>query len=155
MALDQAGSGGSDPHELMRFVQAQQGVYEQALAELRQGQKQSHWMWFIFPQFAGLGSSFTSRRYAIRSRAEAVAYLAHPVLGPRLLECAEAALKVEQLTAQEIFGSPDDMKLRSCATLFAAVSPAGSVFHRLLDRYYSGRTDGRTTRLLAESDGGS
>ena len=137
-----------DPHNLDRFLQAQAGVYEQALSEIRAGRKYTHWMWFIFPQFHGLGSSWTSRQYAIRSAAEAEAYLAHPVLGPRLVECAEAALAAEGRSAQDIFGSPDDLKLRSSATLFAAVSPPGSVFHRLLDRYFEGRPDVRTLALL-------
>ena len=122
--------GAGDPHNLSRFVEAQDQDYDQALSEIRRGRKQSHWMWYIFPQFDGLGFSAISRRYSIKSRAEAEAYLRHPVLGPRLIECAEAALGVEGRSAFEIFGSPDDMKLRSCATLFARVSPAGSVFER-------------------------
>jgi uncharacterized protein (DUF1810 family) len=120
MAKDERDAG-DDPHDLNRFVQAQEGVYERALSEIRSGRKRSHWMWYIFPQYEGLGFSSTSRRYSIKSLAEAQAYLAHPILGPRL----------------EIFGSPDDMKLRSCATLFACVSPAGSVFQRLLKKYGS------------------
>jgi uncharacterized protein (DUF1810 family) len=138
-----------DAHDLRRFVEAQEGVYEEAFAEIRSGRKRSHWMWFIFPQIEGLGFSATSRRYAIRSRAEAQAYLSHPILGPRLVECAEAALGVPEKSAHAIFGSPDDVKLGSCATLFAQVSPGGSVFHRLLDRYFEGRPDERTLRLLA------
>jgi uncharacterized protein (DUF1810 family) len=110
-------------------------------------------MWFIFPQIAGLGVSATSRRYAIRNLQEARTHLAHPVLGKRLLECAEAALGVDGRSAFEIFGSPDDMKLRSCATLFAHVSPPGSVFHRLLDKYFAGEPDARTLHLLAASGG--
>ncbi len=113
-----------DPHDLNRFVQAQAGVYDQALAEIRSGRKRSHWIWFVLPQFDGLGFSSTSKHYAIKSIAEAKAYLSHPVLGPRLVECAEAALSVQGRTAHEIFGSPDDMKLRSCATLFANVAQA-------------------------------
>ncbi len=105
-------------------------------------------MWYIFPQFDGLGFSATSKRYAIKSVAEAEAYLAHPVLGPRLRECAEAVLHVEERSASDIFGSPDDLKLRSCATLFAHVTPAGSVFERLLDKYYQGERDRATLRLL-------
>jgi uncharacterized protein (DUF1810 family) len=140
--------GAGDPHNLNRFVQAQEGDYEQALSEIRSGRKRSHWMWYIFPQFDGLGFSATSRRYAIKSAAEARAYLGHPVLGPRLRECAEAVLRVEGRSAFEIFGSPDDLKLRSCATLFAHVSPAGSVFERLLAKYYQGERDGKTLRLL-------
>lgn len=142
-----------DPHHLARFVQAQEGVYDEALAEVRAGSKRSHWMWFIFPQFDGLGFSATSRLYAVKSVAEAEAYLAHPVLGKRLLECAEAALAVQGKTAREVFGSPDDMKLRSCATLFARVSPPGSVFHRLLDRYFQGKPDEKTLRLLGAASG--
>jgi uncharacterized protein (DUF1810 family) len=140
--------GAGDPHNLNRFMQAQEGDYARALAEIRSGRKRSHWMWYIFPQFDGLGSSPTSKRYAIKSVAEAKAYLDHPVLGPRLRECVEAALGVEGRSASEIFGSPDDMKLRSCATLFAHVSPAGSVFDRLLDKYYQGDRDSKTLRLL-------
>ena len=108
-------------------------------------------MWYIFPQFAGLGGSPTSRHYAIRSVEEAAAYLAHPVLGPRLVECAEAAFAVDGRSAYEIFGSPDDIKLRSSATLFAAVSPDGSVFHRLIAKYFDGRDDERTLQLLRNS----
>jgi uncharacterized protein (DUF1810 family) len=147
-------SGARDPHDLNRFVQAQQGVYPQALSEIRSGRKRSHWMWYVFPQLEGLGFSSMSRRYSIKSRAEAEAYLAHPVLGPRLVECAEAALQVEGRSARDVFGSPDDMKLRSCATLFDAVSPRGSVFERLLDRYYRGERDAETRRLLGVAPGG-
>src|SRR5262249_59196898 len=118
------------------------------LGEIRSGRKQSHWMWYIFPQFDGLGFSSTSQRYSIKSVAEAKAYLAHPVLGPRLRECAEAVLGVEGRSAFEIFGSPDDMKLRSSATLFAAVSPPGSVFERVLAKYYGGEADAPTLRLM-------
>jgi uncharacterized protein (DUF1810 family) len=140
--------GAGDPYNLSRFVQAQEDDYERALAEIRSGQKQSHWMWYIFPQLDGLGFSPTARRYAIKSLDEAAAYLRHPVLGPRLRECAEAVLGVEGRSAHEIFGYPDDVKLRSCATLFACVSPAGSVFDRLLEKYYQGERDGQTLRLL-------
>jgi uncharacterized protein (DUF1810 family) len=143
------------PEDLTRFVLAQEADYETALSEIRSGRKRSHWMWYIFPQYEGLGSSAMSRRYAIRSLAEAEAYLMHPVLGPRLVECAEAVVSVEGRSAFEIFGSPDDMKLRSCATLFATVSPPGSVFERLLDKYFRGGRDAETLRLLgvaAESD---
>jgi uncharacterized protein (DUF1810 family) len=144
-----------DPHELDRFVQAQRGVYERALAELRQGRKLSHWMWFIFPQFAGLGRSSTAELYAIQSRAEAQAYLAHPLLGPRLIACMEALLAVEGLTASQIFGYPDDLKLRSCATLFAQIAGPQSAFTQVLDRYYGGQADEQTLRLLTASDRGS
>jgi uncharacterized protein (DUF1810 family) len=110
-------------------------------------------MWYVFPQLEGLGFSPTSRRYAIRSVAEARASLSHPILGPRLLECCEAALGIEGRSELEIFGSPDEMKLRSCATLFASVSPAGSVFDRLLDKYFQGRRDDRTLRLMGVAPG--
>ena len=138
-----------DPYDLARFVEAQEDSYKQALSEIRGGRKQSHWMWFIFPQFAGLGVSSMSERYAVKSVAEAEAYLAHPVLGPRLLECSEAVLRLEGLAAVKIFGSPDDMKLRSCATLFACVSPDGSVFHRIIDKYFDGKRDEATLRLVS------
>ena len=138
----------SDPFDLGRFVLAQADDYEQALAEIKGGRKRTHWMWYIFPQIDGLGSSSMSRRYAIRSLAEARAYLDHPVLGPRLIEAAEAALAVEGKSAHEIFGSPDDMKLRSSATLFASVVAPDSVFARLLDTYYRGERDGRTLGLI-------
>ena len=144
-----------DVHDLGRFVTAQRGSYEQALAEIASGRKRSHWMWHIFPQFAGLGVSVTSRKYAIGSLAEAEAYLRHEVLGPRLVACAEALLAVEGRSAREIFGSPDDLKLRSSATLFAQVSRAGSVFHRLLDRYFGGEADEATLRLVAASGASS
>src|SRR5699024_6041960 len=121
--------------DLARFVNAQAADYARALGELRAGRKRSHWMWYIFPQFAGLGRSEYSRRYAIRSRAEAVAYLAHPVLGARLRECALALLEHPELSAREILGEPDDMKLRSSATLFAEVDGEG-IFTRLLERFF-------------------
>lgn len=141
-------SPGADPFDLGRFVGAQQGDYETALSEIRSGRKRSHWMWYVFPQLAGLGVSAMSKRYAIRSRAEAEAYRRHPVLGPRLVEIAEAVLGVGGRSALEIFGSPDDLKLRSCMTLFAAVSPAGSVFERVLAKYFRGERDEATLRLL-------
>ena len=139
-----------DPFDLARFEQAQAPVFAQAIAELRAGRKRSHWMWFVFPQFRGLGSSSMSQRFAIRSLDEARAYLAHPVLGPRLRECTSAVIDVEGRSAHDIFGSPDDLKLRSCATLFAAVSPAGSEWARLLDKYFDGQPDHATLELLRE-----
>ena len=138
----------SESYDLNRFVEAQEGDYEQALAELRAGRKRSHWMWYIFPQIEGLGFSSMSRRYAVKGRAEAEAYLAHPVLGPRLLESAEAVLGVAGRSAHEILGSPDDLKLRSSATLFAAVSAPGSVFEQVLRKYYREERDPETLRLL-------
>jgi len=136
--------------DLTRFVDAQRDTYDQALAELRGGRKRTHWMWWVFPQLDGLGVSATSRRYAIKSEAEARDYLEHPVLGPRLIESVESVLAIEGRTAHDIFGSPDDMKLRSCVTLFAQVAGPGSVFHRLLDDYFDGKPDDRTLRLLNE-----
>ena len=136
-------------NDLRRFVDAQEGTYEQALAEIKAGLKRSHWMWFIFPQIDGLGSSPTARLYAIKSRDEAQSYLQHPVLGPRLLECADAVLAIEGNSARDIFGTPDDLKLRSSATLFAAVSPKGSVFERILDKYFGGEADPRTLGLMS------
>jgi uncharacterized protein (DUF1810 family) len=141
-----------DPHDLNRFLDAQETTYEAALSEISRGEKRSHWMWFIFPQFEGLGSSGTSRLYAIRSVPEAEAYLAHPILGRRLVECAEAVLGIEGRSAYEIFGSPDDMKLRSSATLFASVSPDGSVFHQIIDKYFRGTPDDSTLRLMSKAD---
>ena len=138
----------SDPYDLDRFLDAQRDDYDRALSEIRAGRKRSHWMWYVFPQIEGLGSSAMSRRFAIRSLAEAKAYASHPVLGARLVECAGAVLGVEGRSASDIFGFPDDMKLRSCATLFSRVSPAGSVFERILDRYFDGRPDAETLRRL-------
>lgn len=143
-----------DPHDLRRFLDAQQGSYEIALSEIRRGQKRSHWMWFIFPQHVGLGISATSQRYAIKSAAEAGAYLNDPVLGRRLMECAEAVLRIEGRSAHDIFGSPDDVKLKSSATLFAHIAPAGSVFERVLTKYFGGKRDDKTLRLLGLPDDG-
>jgi uncharacterized protein (DUF1810 family) len=137
-----------DPFDLDRFVQAQADDYQAALSEIRTGQKMTHWMWYIFPQLDGLGFSPLANRYAIRSLDEARAYLAHPLLGPRLVACAEAAVAVEGRTANDIFGFPDDLKLRSCATLFAVVSPPGSAFERVLAKFYRGQRDERTLALL-------
>src|SRR5438067_873938 len=148
MAVANEPGGAGDPHDLGRFVEAQADDYEQALAEIRSGRKRSHWMWYIFPQLDGLAFSSTSKYYAIKNLEEARSYLDHPLLGPRLLECAEAVISIAGRSATEIFGSPDDLKLRSCATLFACVSPPGSVFDRLLGKYYQGRRDDRTLQLL-------
>jgi uncharacterized protein (DUF1810 family) len=142
----------TDPFNLSRFVEAQDADYARAIEEIRGGQKRSHWMWYVFPQIDGLGLSATSKYFAIASVAEARTYLDHPVLGPRLLECAQAVLSVDGRSARDIFGSPDDLKLQSCATLFAHVSPSGSVFERLLDRFYRGARDGETLRLLDLTD---
>jgi len=148
MAEERTSISAADPYDLARFVRAQERDYGKALSEIRDGRKRSHWMWYIFPQFDGLGVSSTSIHYAIKSVGEAEAYLRHPVLGPRLLEIAQAAVEVEGRSALAVFGTPDDMKLQSCATLFASVSPAGSVFQRLLDRYFGGEPDDKTLGLL-------
>jgi uncharacterized protein (DUF1810 family)/gamma-glutamylcyclotransferase (GGCT)/AIG2-like uncharacterized protein YtfP len=138
----------TDPFDLDRFIDAQAGIYQQALAEIKSARKRSHWMWFIFPQLDGLGFSAISKTYAIKSSAEATAYLHHPILGPRLVECAEALLRLKERSAFEIFGNPDDLKLRSCATLFASVSPEGSAFERLLEKFFAGKPDDKTLHLL-------
>ena len=137
-----------DPFNLNRFTEAQEGVYGRAMAELTGGRKRSHWMWFIFPQIEGLGHSSISRQYAIKSIEEARAYLKHPILGARLSDCAEAVLGIEGRSASEIFGFPDDLKLRSSMTLFAAISEQGSVFARVLDKFFNGERDERTLQLL-------
>jgi len=138
----------SDPFNLDRFVHAQEGDYARALAEIRRGRKASHWMWYVFPQLAGLGRSSMSQLYAIGSAEEAAAYLKHPLLGPRLHEIAGAVMAVDGRSAHDIFGAPDDLKLQSSATLFAAVSPDGSVFHQLIARYFGGTPDETTLQLL-------
>lgn len=140
-----------DPFDLNRFVRAQATDYERALSEIRSGEKRSHWMWYIFPQLDGLGFSATSRRFGIKSIEEARAYLGHPVLGPRLTECFEAVLGVEGRSPFEIFGSPDDMKLKSCATLFARVCANGSVFEEVLDKFFAGERDNKTLLLLGDA----
>lgn len=138
----------ADPFDLARFVDAQRPVHETALAEIRAGRKRSHWMWFVFPQIEGLGMSATSRRYAIHNLDEARAYLAHPVLGPRLIECAEALLALRDASASEIFGRPDDLKLRSSATLFAEAARPESVFEQVLERYFGGQPDPLTIERI-------
>lgn len=148
MNLERPALRGEVSAKLNRFVEAQEADYERALAEIVAGRKRTHWMWYIFPQIDGLGFSSISRRFSIKGVEEAKAYLDHPVLGPRLLKCAEAVIGVEGRSATEIFGSPDDMKLKSCATLFASVLPAGSVFDWLLAKYYAGARDEKTLQLL-------
>jgi uncharacterized protein (DUF1810 family) len=140
-------------HRLQSFVDAQDeaGTYERALDELRSGRKRTHWMWFVFPQIAGLGRSPTSRRYAIASLDEARAYLAHPVLGPRLTECAHVLAGLEGSSAQEIFGGIDAVKLRSSMTLFARADPENPLFVEVLERYFDGVPDEATDRLIADS----
>ena len=134
--------------DLERFVLAQAGTYDQALGELRAGHKRSHWMWWIFPQVKGLGQSPTSQAYAIADVAEARAYLAHDVLGPRLLECCRALLDLEDVSADRVLGGIDAMKLRSSMTLFAHADPGERLFTDVLDRFYDGEQDDRTARLL-------
>ena len=140
-----------DQFNLQRFVDAQQGVYDSVLAELRLGRKTGHWIWYIFPQVSGLGMSATSTIFAISSIEEAQAYLEHPVLGSRLVECVELVLAVEGRSAEQIFGYPDCLKLRSCVTLFAQAEGASPVFRRVLDRYYSGDPDPITLRALGDA----
>jgi uncharacterized protein (DUF1810 family) len=139
-----------DPFDLQRFVRAQDegGTYERALAELRRGAKVSHWMWFVFPQIAGLGQSSISRRYAISSVAEARAYLDHPVLGPRLADCAGVVAVLTARTAEQIFGGIDAVKLRSSMTLFLHAGPQQPAFRQVLDRYFGGVADPATERLI-------
>jgi uncharacterized protein (DUF1810 family) len=138
----------SDPFDLNRFLAAQEGVFEVALAELRRGHKRSHWMWFIFPQLAGLGYSSASRKYAIKSLTEARAYLRHPILGQRLLDCCQAILSVQERSASEIMGYPDDLKLRSSMTLFVRAGDSHPEFRQVVDRYFDGELDPRTLELL-------
>jgi len=138
----------SDPFDLQRFVDAQKRNYDDALAELKAGRKTSHWMWYVFPQIAGLGFSAMAQTYAIGSLAEAKAYLSHPVLGPRLRECVAAVNAVTGRTAHEIFGSPDDVKFRSSLTLFAAAAPEEPLFGQALAAYFGGEPDPRTLEAL-------
>tara|TARA_R110002096_G_scaffold4501_38_gene21296 strand:- start:1963 stop:2397 length:435 start_codon:yes stop_codon:yes gene_type:complete len=137
-----------DPFSLERFESAQEGIYDTVCRELKKGKKRSHWMWFIFPQLDGLGRSSTARHYAIKSLEEADAYLAHATLGPRLLECCQLILGIEGTSATDIFGFPDDVKLRSSMTLFAKVDGAPTEFQRVIDKYFGGEFDQRTIELL-------
>ena len=137
-----------DPYDLNRFLSAQETIYESVLEELGNGRKQSHWMWFIFPQIEGLGYSSTSRYYSIKSIEEAREYLHHPILGQRLLECTEKVLAINGKTALEIFGAPDDLKLRSSMTLFACVAGPESVFVRVLEKYFDGKPDQKTQIIV-------
>jgi uncharacterized protein (DUF1810 family) len=143
-----------DPFDLKRFEDAQEqgATYATAVVELRAGRKQSHWMWFVFPQIAGLGQSPTSRRYAISSPADAKAYLEHPVLGPRLIECAGILTQLSGRSALEIFGAIDAIKLRSSMTLFAHAAPGEPLFGKVLDRYYDGVPDEATEGLMASRE---
>jgi uncharacterized protein (DUF1810 family) len=138
----------TDPHDLRRFVEAQDPVIDTVKKELRSGRKRTHWMWFVFPQIAGLGRSQMSQRYAIDSREEAEAYLEHPVLGPRLRECTEIVNGLDGRSANDVFGSPDDQKFRSSMTLFDAVAADPAPFRTALRLYYDGAPDGKTLQLL-------
>jgi uncharacterized protein (DUF1810 family) len=139
-----------DPYDLNRFISTQEGVFDRALSELRGGMKRTHWMWYIFPQIDGLGYSPTARLYAIKSMEEARQYLSHPVLGPRLKECAEAVLALQGRSASDIFGYPDDMKLQSSMTLFELVAGPRSVFERVLEKYYQGKKDAGTLQIVGK-----
>jgi uncharacterized protein (DUF1810 family) len=138
----------NDPFDLERFVNAQGPVYGRVCGELRNGWKSSHWMWFIFPQLRGLGSSATAERFGISSRAEAEAYLAHPILGPRLRECTRLVHQIEGRSVEQIFGYPDDLKFRSSMTLFANVTSDNLVFINTLKKYFAGEHDSRTLKML-------
>lgn len=138
----------NDPHNLLRFLEAQAPLYDQVLAELRDGRKRSHWIWFIFPQLAGLGHSAMAHRFAIASLDEARAYLAHPVLGARLRECSRLVLAVQERSIHDIFGSPDDLKFRSSMTLFSRADLAEPVFQQCLLKYFAGQGDPQTLALL-------
>ena len=138
-----------DPFNLRRFITAQDPVMEGVLAELRTGQKTSHWMWFVFPQIRGLGSSSMAQRYAIGSREEARAYHEHPVLGTRLRQCTQLVLNIEGRSVEQIFGYPDDLKCRSCMTLFAEVAPEQPMYREALIKYFAGAPDSRTLEILS------
>jgi uncharacterized protein (DUF1810 family) len=137
-----------DPFHLDRFIAAQHNVYDSALKEVQQGQKRSHWMWFIFPQLLGLGSSQMATKYGISGLAEAKAYLTHPVLGSRLIVITEALLNVKDRSASDIFGYPDNLKLHSSLTLFDAASEHGNIFAKAIDQFFDGRRDPKTLTML-------
>jgi uncharacterized protein (DUF1810 family) len=139
-----------DPYDLQRFVDAQEQTFAQAIDELVAGRKTSHWMWFVFPQLRGLGHSPMAIRFGIASLAEARAYLAHPLLGPRLQQCVRLVLRIDRRSASDIFGSPDDLKFRSCMTLFDRAAPEQAVFKQALQEYFDASADGRTVQLLRE-----
>ncbi len=143
-------SNNDDPFELNRFLEAQELMYATALSELKNGRKRSHWMWFVFPQIDGLGSSSTAKRYAIKSTEEAKAYLNHPILGARLTECTKTLLNIKGLSASAIFGYPDDLKFCSSMTLFEHVTSKDSLFSRALDQYCGGERDEKTLAIIGE-----
>ncbi len=138
------------PGELEHFIAAQNPVFDRVVDELAQGEKRSHWMWFVFPQLAGLGHSFMARRYALHSLAEARSYAAHPVLGARLRQCTRLVAEIQDRGVSEIFGCPDDLKLHSCMTLFALAMPEEPLFEAVLRKFFQGRRDGQTLRLLGQ-----
>jgi len=140
----------NDPFGLSRFVEVQSGVYDRALCELQNGRKTSHWIWFIFPQIAGLGLSGMSKRYALSGLDEAKAYLEHPILGPRLIECVSRVLEIDGKSARQILGGIDAIKFRSCLTLFSQLAGRDPVFTRALDKYFSGHPDPRTLEALRD-----
>jgi uncharacterized protein (DUF1810 family) len=141
----------ADPYDLQRFVNAQDRVYGSVLAELRSGRKRSHWIWFVFPQLRGLGHSTTAHRYGISSLDEARAYLTHPVLGPRLRECTRLVAHIDGRSALDVFGSPDDLKVRSSMTLFARATDDNADFRAVLDKFYDGQDDPATVELLSSA----
>lgn len=138
----------ADNNELIRFLEAQNQVYLKALSEIKKGKKDTHWMWYIFPQIKGLGSSETAQYYGIKDLNEATAYLQHPILGKHLVEISEEVFNLKEKTVTQIFGTPDDMKLRSCMTLFANVKNANPVFQKVLEKYFNGIPDELTLELL-------
>ena len=147
--INASSAAGGDPFDLSRFISAQENhPYDAILKELKSGRKRTHWMWYVFPQIEGLGHSETAKYYAIRNREHARRYLDHPVLGKRLLECAEAVFAVEGRSIPEIFGSPDDLKFKSSMTLFASVAVPCSLFHRVLDKFFNGEQDALTCQRL-------
>ena len=148
MMCARSASENTDRFNLQRFVDAQTPIFQRVTSELKAGRKMSHWMWFIFPQIHGLGNSPTAIEYAISGLEEAHAYLAHPVLGPRLKECTQLVLTIENSSAAQVFGSPDDIKFRSCMTLFAQVSEEGNTFTRALEKYFRGIPDRMTLDRL-------
>ena len=137
-----------DKYNLKRFLDAQVSTYETALREIKNGKKESHWMWFIFPQFKGLGRSETTKKYAIKSKEEAIAYLKHPVLGKRLIEITNVVLNINNRSAYEIFGGPDDLKLKSCMSLFSLIQDENDLFQKVLKKYFDGKISWTTKKLL-------
>ena len=142
-------------NDLERFISAQKYSYQTALSEIRNGKKVSHWIWYIFPQLKVLGRSYNSEYYGISNADEAKSYLSHPILGARLVEITEALLNLEENDPLKVMGSPDDLKLKSCMTLFAYISEDGSIFHRVLDKYFGGSRDERTLSIIKGGVSGS